>query len=49
MKNPMKKKTRRGVGVAILNNRFLNKKWKPNLPAQFVRAYPKLDKLIRRC
>jgi len=49
LRKNMKKKNRRGVGMAILNNRLLNQKWKPNLPGTFVQAYPKLTALIRRC
>jgi len=49
LRKHMKKKNRRGVGMAILNNRMLNKMWKPNLPVEFVRSYPKLGGLIRRC
>ena len=49
LRKHMKKPNRRGVGMAILNNRLLNQKWKPDLPGQFVQAYPKLAALIRRC
>jgi len=49
LRKHMKKKNRRGVGIAILNNRLLNQKWRPNLPATFMQAYPKLAALIRRC
>jgi len=49
LRKHMKKKNRRGVGMEILSNKMLNQGWKPNPPAAFVQAYPKLAALIRRC
>jgi len=45
----MKRKTKKGVGITILNNRMYSKGWRPLLPLEFERSYPKLCKLLKRC
>jgi serine/threonine protein kinase len=45
----MKRKNRKGVGIAILNQRMYTKKWRPLLPLAFEKAYPKLCALIKEC
>jgi hypothetical protein len=47
MKRP--KGNRKGVGMAILNHRILNKDWRPAVPVVFRKSYPKLSKLVERC
>jgi serine/threonine protein kinase/ABC-type branched-subunit amino acid transport system substrate-binding protein len=42
----LKKKDKRGVGMAILNNRIYNEGWRPLLPMEFVKTYPSLCGLI---
>ena len=49
LRKSMKRKTQRGVGMSILNNRVYNKGWRPLLPISFVRSYPKLTGLIKSC
>jgi hypothetical protein len=46
----MKRKTKKGVGIiTILNNRMYSKGWRPLLPLEFERSYPKLCKLLKKC
>ena len=45
----MKRKTKRGVGMSILNNRIYNQKWRPLLPLPFKKKTPKLSLLIEEC
>ena len=46
----MKRKTKKGVGIiTILNNRMYSKGWRPLLPLEFERSYPKLCKLPKKC
>jgi len=47
LRKSMKRETRAGVGIAILNNRMYNKSWRPLLPAEFNRNYPQLSNLIK--
>ena len=49
LRKTMKRKTKVGVGITILNNRMYNKGWRPLLPLEFERSYPKLCKLLKRC
>ena len=45
LRKHMKRKTKKGVGITILNNRM----YSPLLPLEFEWAYPKLRKLLKRC
>ena len=45
----MKRKTKKGVGITILNNRMYSKGWRPILPLEFERSYPKLCELLKKC
>jgi len=49
LRKDMGRKTRFGIGAFMLNNKMLNKNWRPKLPRRFVRAYPGLNKLIKEC
>jgi serine/threonine protein kinase len=49
LRKHMKRPTKAGVGVAILNHRMYTKKWRPLLPMNFLMAYPKLSKLVTDC
>ena len=49
LRKHMKRATRKGVGIAILNNRMINAGWRPVIPLAFKRSYPKLSKLIQNC
>jgi len=49
LRKTMKRKTKKGVGITILNNRMYSKGWRPLLPLEFERSYPKLCKLLKRC
>lgn len=49
LRKDMGRKTRFGIGMFMLNNKMLNKNWRPKLPRRFVRAYPGLNKLIKEC
>ena len=49
LRKTMKRKTRKGVGITILNNRMYSEGWRPLLPLEFERSYPKLCKLLKRC
>ena len=49
LRKKMKRKTKAGVGITILNTRMYNKGWRPLLPVTFKKAYTKLDALIERC
>jgi len=37
----MKRKTKKGVWITILNNRMYSKGWWPLLPLEFKKSYPK--------
>jgi len=49
LRKKMKKKTKNGIGITILNTRMYTKGWRPLLPMPFKKAYPKLCSLIYRC
>ena len=49
LRKAMKRKTKKGVGITILNNRMYNKGWRPLLPLEFEKSYPKLCKLLKKC
>jgi len=49
LRKTMMRKTKKGVGITILNNRMYNKGWRPLLPLEFERNYPKLCTLLKRC
>jgi len=49
LRKTMKRKTKKGVGITILNNRMYSKGWRPLLPLEFERSYLKLCKLLKRC
>ena len=49
LRKHMKRETKKGVGITILNNRMYSQGWRPLLPLDFERNYPKMCKLIKRC
>jgi len=49
LRKAMQRKTKQGVGITILNSRMYNKGWRPLLPLEFTRPYPRLAALIRKC
>jgi serine/threonine protein kinase len=49
LRKHMRKKSRAGVGMAIMNNRIYNKGWRPCLPEPFQKTYPKLTALVKSC
>jgi len=49
LRKTMKRKTKKGVGIMILNNKMYSKGWRPLLPLEFERSYPKLCKLLKKC
>ena len=50
LRKTMKRKTKVGVGITILNNRMYGERmWRPLLPLEFEKAYPCMCKLIKRC
>jgi serine/threonine protein kinase/DNA-binding beta-propeller fold protein YncE len=49
LRKTMKRKTKKGVGITMLNNRMYSKGWRPLLPRAFQKAFPKLSQLIRDC
>ena len=49
LRKTMKRKTKKGVGITILNNRMYSQGWRPLLPLEFEKSYPKLCKLLKRC
>ena len=49
LRKAMKRKTKQGVGITILNSRMYDKGWRPLLPLEFARPYPRLAALIRKC
>jgi len=49
LRKAMKRKTKQGVGITILNSRMYDKGWRPLLPLEFTRPYPRLAALIRKC
>jgi len=49
LRKKMKRKTKKGVGITILNNRMYGMGWRPLLPLEFERIYPKLCKLLKKC
>jgi hypothetical protein len=49
LRKTMKRKTKAGVGITILNNRMYSKGWRPLLPLPFKKAYPKMCRLIEDC
>ena len=49
LRKTMKRKTKKGVGITILNNRMYSKGWRPLLQLEFERSYPKLCKLLKLC
>ena len=50
LRKTMKRKSMKGCGVTILNSRMYGKReWRPLLPVEFERSYPKLCKLLKRC
>ena len=50
LRKQMKRKTMKGCGVTILNSRIYGKReWRPLLPVEFERSYPKPCKLLKRC
>jgi len=49
LRKHMKKKNRKGVGIAVLNNRLFSKGWRPVVPAVFRRSFPKMSDLICSC
>ena len=49
LRKTMRRKTKKGVGIAILNNRMYSQGWRPLLPLEFKRSFPKMCALIERC
>ena len=49
LRKTMKRKTKNGVGITILNHRMYRKGWRPLLPLEFKRSYPKLCILLKKC
>ena len=50
LRKTMKRKSMKGCGVTILNSMMHGKReWRPLLPVEFERSYPKLCKLLKRC
>ena len=49
LRKKMKRKSKKGVGIAMLNNSMYSKGWRPLLPRTFQKAYPKLSQLVRDC
>ena len=49
LRKTMERKTKKGVGITILNNRMYGKGWRPLLPLEFEKSYPKMCKLLKRC
>jgi len=45
----MKRKSKKGVGITILNNRMYSRGWRPLLPVEVERSFPSLCKLIKKC
>ena len=46
LRRSMKKKSTAGIGLALLNNRMINRKWRPSLPNNLYRS---LRRLIEDC
>jgi len=40
LRKTMKRKTKKGVGITILNNRMYSQGWRPLLPLEFKRSFP---------
>jgi serine/threonine protein kinase len=49
LRKSMGKKSMFGIGMFMLNNKVLNKKWRPKLPNLITKCYPQLTKLIHDC
>ena len=50
LRKTMKRKTKAGVGITILNNRMYGKRmWRPLIPLEIEKAYPGVCKIIKRC
>ena len=50
LRKTMGRKSKKGCGITILNNRMYGKKrWRPLLPLSFEKAYPCMCKLLKRC
>jgi len=49
LRKKMKRKTKAGVGVAILSNRKYSQNWRPLLPMEFESSFRNLTKLIKDC
>jgi len=49
LRKMMKRKTKKGMGITILNNRMYCKGWGPLLPLEFEKSYPKVCKLLKNC
>jgi len=49
LRKHMKRKTKKGVGIAILNNRMYSQGWRPLLPVGFEKQFPSMCRLIKRC
>ena len=49
LRKSIKRKTKAGVGITILNTSMYTKGWRPLLPLTFKKAYTNLDALIERC
>ena len=49
LRKTMKRKNKKGVGITILNNRMYSQGWRPLLPIEVTKNYPRLCTLIKRC
>jgi len=49
LRKTMKRKTKKGVGITTLNNMMYSKGWRPLLPLEFERSYPKVCKILKQC
>ena len=49
LRKELRRASRMGMGVYLLNNQMLRKNWRPRLPKNFVHEYPKLADLITSC
>jgi len=49
LRKTMKLKTKKGMGITTLNHRMYSQGWRPLLPLEFKRNYPKMNALIGRC
>ena len=49
LRKHMMRKTKKGVGITIMNKKMYSKGWRPLLPVGIEKSYPQLCRLIKRC